>query len=82
MALVAAVAFAIYLITHIDEFDFPLSLAKACLASIIVTLLYAFLSSHFWKKYVLKIKDYQKVTLWIKGVKNTFTHHRHNNRRA
>lgn len=59
LALVAAVAFAIYLITHIGEFDFPLSLAKACLASIIVTLLYAFLSSHFWKKNVLKLKDYQ-----------------------
>ncbi|MBO1501770.1 hypothetical protein JKX24_22775 [Serratia proteamaculans] len=57
LKLVAGVSFTVYLITHIREFHFPGSLFNACLASIIVTLLYAFLSSHFWKKYVLKLKD-------------------------
>ncbi|CAI2417643.1 Uncharacterised protein [Serratia proteamaculans] len=57
LKLVAGVSFTVYLITHIREFNFPSSLFNACLASIIVTLLYAFFSSHFWKKYVLKLKD-------------------------
>ncbi|WP_413504010.1 hypothetical protein [Serratia grimesii] len=59
LAQVAGISFAVYLITHIGEFHFPNSLIKACFASIIITLLYVFLSSHFWKKYVLKLKDYQ-----------------------
>lgn len=54
---VAGVSFSSFLIANISEFSFPTSLTKAFLASIIFTLIYAFLSSHFWKKYVLKIKD-------------------------
>jgi hypothetical protein len=54
---VAGVSFSTYLIVHIRELSFPTSLIKAFLASIIFTSIYAFLSSHFWKKYVLKIKD-------------------------
>ncbi|CAI1007510.1 hypothetical protein [Serratia quinivorans] len=54
---VAGVSFSTYLIVHIRELSFPTSLINAFLASIIFTLIYAFLSSHFWKKYVLKIKD-------------------------
>jgi uncharacterized membrane protein YeaQ/YmgE (transglycosylase-associated protein family) len=54
---VAGVSFSSFLIANIKEFSFPASLIKAFLGSIIFTLIYAFLSSHFWKKYVLKIKD-------------------------
>ncbi|WP_099062329.1 MULTISPECIES: hypothetical protein [Serratia] len=54
---VSGVSFSTYLIVHIRELSFPSSLIKAFLASIIFTLIYAFLSSRFWKKYVLKIKD-------------------------
>jgi peptidoglycan/LPS O-acetylase OafA/YrhL len=54
---VAGVSFSTYLIANIRELTFPTSFIKAFFASIIFTLIYAFLSSHFWKKYVLKIKD-------------------------
>jgi hypothetical protein len=55
--LISGISFSTYLIVHIKELSFPSTLIKAFLASIIFTLIYAFLSSHFWKKYVLKIKD-------------------------
>ncbi|WP_426507960.1 hypothetical protein [Serratia proteamaculans] len=55
---VAGVSFSSFLIANIKEFSFPTSFIKAFLASIIIfTSIYAFLSSRFWKKYVLKIKD-------------------------
>ncbi|MFN1143271.1 hypothetical protein [Serratia quinivorans] len=57
LMLISGISFSTYLIVHIRELSFPTSLIKAFLASIIFTLIYAFLSSHFWKKYVLKIKD-------------------------
>ncbi|MDW5500469.1 hypothetical protein R6Y99_11790 [Pseudomonas lundensis] len=57
LAFVSGVFFSTYLIGNIRELTFPASLIKALLAAIIFTLIYAFLSSHFWKKYVLKIKD-------------------------
>jgi di/tricarboxylate transporter len=54
---VAGVSFSSFLIANIRELSLPTTLIKAFFASIIFTLIYAFLSSHFWKKYVLKIKD-------------------------
>ncbi|CAI1072983.1 Uncharacterised protein [Serratia quinivorans] len=54
---VTGVSFSSFLIANIKEFSFPTSFIKAFLASIIFTSIYAFLSSRFWKKYVLKIKD-------------------------
>ncbi|WP_071919881.1 hypothetical protein [Serratia inhibens] len=54
---ISGISFSTYLIVNIRELAFPASLIKAFFASIIFTLLYAFLSSRLWKKYVLKIKD-------------------------
>ncbi|NLU16372.1 MAG: hypothetical protein GXW94_11555 [Serratia liquefaciens] len=57
LAFISGVSFSTYLIANIRILTFPASLIKAFLASITFTLIYAFLSSRLWKKYVLKIKD-------------------------
>ncbi|WP_262216071.1 hypothetical protein [Serratia ficaria] len=55
LMLIAGIAFLTYSILNIMEFSFPNSLIKALLAAIFATLVYAFFSSNFWKKYILKV---------------------------
>jgi len=57
LVFISGISFSTYLIVNIRALAFPDSLIKAFFSSIIFTLIYAFLSSRLWKKYVLKIKD-------------------------